>query len=89
MIICAALRIKGTDTVLGGIRHGFIYSFLHDLRPEIGVSSVEEGFLDNNGNFLNRFEAFKEALKCGQLSATTRICKQEAKETELYSEDLW
>lgn len=89
MIICTALRVKGSGAVLGGIRHGFIYSSLHDLRPEIGAASVEEGFLDNDGNFLNRFEAFKEALKCGQLSATTLICKQKSEETELYSEDLW
>lgn len=89
MIICAALKIKDTDTVIGCIRHGFGYSSLHDLDPKIGCSKVIEGFLDNRGNFLDRYEAFIEAQNCGQLSATVIQSKIDNKESELYSEDLY
>lgn len=89
MIICAALRIKGTNTVIGCIRHGNGYSALHDLRPEIHYTEVEEGFLTDKNVFLNRTEAFIRAVNCGQLSATTRHYKGEKNENELYSEDLY
>ena len=89
MIICAALKIKGTDSVIGCIRHGNGYASLHAINPNIGMSQVEEGFLTNKGEFLNRTEAFEHAMNCGQTSATTRQYKRDQHETELYSEDLW
>lgn len=89
MIICAALRIKGTNTVIGCIRHGNGYSALRDLRPGIHCTQVEEGFLTDKNVFLNRTEAFIRAVNCGQLSATTRHYKGEQNENELYSEDLY
>ena len=42
MIICAAIRIKGTNTVIGCIRHSNGYSTLRDLAPNTGLSEVEE-----------------------------------------------
>lgn len=41
-----------------------------------------QGFLDENGNFLDRIEAAEYALSCGQ------ITKLEDP-PELFSEDLW
>lgn len=55
----------------------------------VGMSQVEEGFLTNKGEFLNRTEAFEHAMNCGQTSATTRQYKRDRHETELYSEDLY
>ena len=89
MIICAAIRIKGTNTVIGCIRHSNGYSTLRDLAPNTGLSEVEEGFLTDKGVFLDRTEAFIRAINCGQLSATTRHYKGEKNETDLYSEDLY
>ena len=36
-----------------------------------------------------RYEAFKHAKACGQLSASTRQLKIQEREIELYSEDLY
>ena len=51
---------------------------------EIDKPKTEQGFLTQDGTFLNRYDAMDEAIKCGQLPP-------EAKEkcAELYSEDLW
>lgn len=89
MILCAALRIKGTQTVIGCCRHGDGYSALHDLKPEIGMAQVEEGFLTDKGDFIDRTAALDHAWTIGQLSSTTYMTKHQSRETELYSEDLW
>ena len=89
MIICAAIKDKENGAVFGGIRHGFIYSSMTDAGIPKRFSEVVEGFLDQNGHFYNRKEAFEIALNCGQLSATTRQQKQEKCELELYSEYLY
>ena len=47
---------------------------------EIDKTKTQQGFLDHNGQFLNRLEARKHALMCGQ---TTEL------NGPLYSEDLW
>ncbi len=89
MIVCAAIKDNQTGAVFGGIRHGNIYSAMHDANITRKCSEVTEGFLDSKNNFLNRIEALKEALSCGQLSASTRELKREKFEVELYSEDLY
>ena len=47
---------------------------------ELNKEKTQQGFLDHNGKFLNRLEARKHALMCGQ---TTEL------NGPLYSEDLW
>ena len=89
MIICAALKIKNSLTIIGCCRHGDGYSTLHDLCPKLGINDVEEGFLTSTGVFLSRKEAFYEASKYGQLSATVKQYKSDHGEDELYSEDLY
>ena len=42
----------------------------------------EQGFYDENGNFLNREDARNHALECGQVETTDH-------DKELFSEDLW
>ena len=98
MIICAAVKTTFINhlgeevTVVGsGHRHGNCL----DTMTKCGAPMLkhrwneEQGFMTNVGKFLNRKEAFKHALKCGQLSATTRQFKKERNEDELYSEDLY
>ena len=89
MIICAALKIKGSDTVIGCCRHGDGYSTLHDIKPELGCNDVIEGFITNTGEFLDRIDAYDHAKKCCQVSMTTWEYKHEKGEIELYSEDLY
>ena len=89
MIICAAIKDTRTGAVFGGIRHGFIYSAMHDAGITPPREAAIEGFLDEKNNFYNRYEAYNIAMTNGQLSATTRQHKRDAGERELFSEDLY
>ena len=55
--------------------------------PILSLANIRS--LCKNGHFYNRKEAFKIAINCGQLSASTRQLKREKCELELYSEDLY
>ena len=89
MIICAAIKDTRTGAVFGGIRHGDIYSAMHDAGITPPPEAAVEGFLDEKNNFFDRYEANKLAMTNGQLSATTRQQKRDRGESELYSEDLY
>ena len=89
MIICAAIKDTRTGAVFGGIRHGFIYSAMHDAGITPPHEAAIEGFLDEKNNFYNRYEAYNIAMTNGQLSATTRQYKYDKGERELFSEDLY
>lgn len=82
MIISAA--IKKDDQVYTGHRHHNIIN--RDNHPELPFGFFkkgEQGFVDDKGNFLNREDAAKHALECGQIS------KLKFSATELFSEDLY
>lgn len=87
MILCAAIKYK--DTVIPCHRHCNGYEILHDFNIKADYNVIEEGFITTGGTFLNRGDAFVEAINCGQLSAVVRQYKQEHFESELYSEDLY
>lgn len=95
MIISAAMKIVHDDLPYGELvvpclRHGDGYYIIATLgEHKYGAKYVIEGFIDNKNNFLDREEAYKHALDCGQLSATTREWKRSKGEYELYSEDLY
>lgn len=89
MIICAAIKDTRTGAVFGGIRHGFIYSAMHDAGITPPHEKAIEGFLDEKGNFYDRYEAYDIAMTNGQMSATTRQYKRDTGEKELFSEDLY
>ena len=57
MIICAAIKDTRTGAVFGGIRHGFIYSAMYDAGIAPPHEKAIEGFLDEKGNFYDRYEA--------------------------------
>mgnify|MGYP003451091932 CR=1 FL=1 len=52
---------------------------------EIDKDKTFQGFYDDDGNILDRYDAYDEAERCGQLKPNSDLmfCKQ------LYSEDLW
>lgn len=95
MLICAALlvQVEGLDhtTIVPCRRHGDGFRILEDLgyAPKTKYRIVEQGFINNNGEFLNRKDAFKYAYEIGQLSATTRWYHEDHEHDELYSEDLY
>ena len=89
MIICAAIKDTRTGAVFGGIRHGNIYSAMHDAGITLPREAAIEGFLDEKNNFYNRYVACEIAMSNGQLSATSRQHKRDTGETELFSEDLY
>lgn len=89
MIICAAIKDTRTGAVFGGIRHGSIYSAMHDAGITPPRAAAIEGFLDERGTFYDRYEAYIVAMNNGQMSATTRQHKCDKGEKELYSEDLY
>ena len=94
MIICAAIRIRfvrdntPVDAVIPGLRHADCWELMATLHvPK--EREGEEGFINNKGVFLNRYEAYEHALACGQLSDTTLTAKEEKGERGLFSEDLY
>ena len=89
MIICAAIKDTRTGAVFGGIRHGDIYSAMHDAGITPPKGAAIECLLDEKNNFYNRYEAYNIAMTNGQLSATTRQHKHDTGERELFSEDLY
>lgn len=86
-IVCAACKYK--DYLFLAPRH--FDMVMHNQIKLMGVKSkeykghVEQGFIDQKGNFLNRKEAFRVAAEAGQI-----IEKTGGKDSkELYSEDLY
>ena len=89
MIICAAIKDTRTGAVFGGIRHGYIYSAMHDAGITPPHEKAIEGFLDEKNNFYDRYEAYDIAMTNGQMSDTARHYKLKKGEQELFSEDLY
>lgn len=95
MIVCAALevQVEGLDhkTIIPCWRHGKGFEILKDLgyAPKTKYKVKREGFINHKGEFLDRKEALKHALECGQLSATHRYYQENHNINELYSEDLY
>ena len=93
MIICAAIKVK--DTVICGYRHADCYETLHKLNPQLSREAIStpdavvEGFLASHNDFLDRFDAYTEAIRCGQLSFIVLENKREHNENMLFSEDLY
>ena len=91
MITRAAVKIDywnhntKQEVIIPCHRHCDAFEILHDFGFIKGVDfrEIAQGFLDENGVFLTRIEAFKEAQRCSQISTENTLCK------ELYSEDLW
>ena len=94
MIICAAIKTQmiglNEPTIIPCFRHAHGYKILQDLVSDRRLyGQVVEGFIDNDGHFLDRKEAYKHTIECGQLSKTVRWQKFDHDDKELYSEDLY
>lgn len=100
-IVCAAIRFTPRftpdnikkDIILPCSRHGDGYrNFAHISNMLTGNYkpfdwNKEEGFIDETGNFYTREKTFE--LVKNSLPASLIYFKEQRKETELYSEDLY
>ncbi len=83
MIKEAAIRLGGADgQVYTGRRHSDVIRSLAIEGFHLPIQG-EQGFVTMEGEFLDREEAAKVALQCGQ------ITKLRFSNTELFSEDLY
>lgn len=96
MIQASAIKFHidttNSDVVLCGLRHSDIFKQLKHLgfKPNDGYKVIEQGFITDKGEFLNRVDAFSHAFKCKQLTfATIKSRTGKDGERELFSEDLW
>lgn len=96
MILCAAVNITFVNSknevnrlTVCGRRHGDCYQIIRQLDNKHTQWS-EEGFITHDGKFLDREEAYKYALECGQINQHTKWYREDNNyEEELYSEDLY
>ncbi|MFM0503942.1 hypothetical protein [Paraburkholderia caffeinilytica] len=82
-IVCAANKKCFTGEIVLGIRHWD--AFMHKLDTE--GDPVEQGFIDNRGNFLSRIDAWKVAEAAGQI--IRRVGGDDTNGGTLYSENLY
>lgn len=89
-IVCAANRIGGK--VYLGVRHYDEHMRVsmkeNDVNLFLDVGyKMEQGFIDNKGNFLSRTEAWKVAEREGQI--VRRVGGDDVDGGTLYSENLY
>lgn len=90
MIVSAAVKIidyrqDGKEIIIPCHRHHDAFYILKEFgyAPRKEYKEIEQGFLDEHDNFLNRVDAWFEAYNCNQLKEIEENCHT------LYSEDLW
>lgn len=86
MVAKAAVKIydykQEKEIVIPCHRHCDAYYILSEFGYTWNYyDKLEEGFLDEDDNFLSRITAAKEAIRCQQVALDFK--------GELYSEDLW
>lgn len=89
MIVKAAVKIydkrQDKEIIIPCHRHCDAFYILKefDYKKTDDYEELEQGFLDEHDNFLNRVDAWHEAYKYRQIKMIDPSCHQ------LYSEDLW
>ena len=88
MIVQAACRVSipniSSYQIIPLYRHGDIGKIFAAFGYKPGECKIlEQGFIDSRGNFYNRKEALKEAMRCDQLFV------EPIQHGELFSENLY
>ena len=89
MIIASAIKFlidaTNKEVVLCGLRHGDMYKQLAGLgfKPHEGYKELEQGFITDKNEFLNREDAYHHAVECNQIE------RKNSDKWPLFSEDLW
>ena len=87
MIISSAVKIIPIDSdsdypiIVTGLRHADCYEKIHNMKIDYDHNQVQEGFMTEDNQFLDRIKAKKVALHWGQI--------EEDGCPALYSEDIW
>ena len=94
MLVASAVKIEmkstGKKVVLCGVRHGDCFKQMQDLGlPRGSYKELEQGFVTNHNQFMNRVDALVYAIQIGQASADVADQFGKNKKQILFSEDLW
>ena len=95
MIVCAAIKITNDlnddeSIMICGLRHGDCFKMIKHLEERWKRKrGVIQGFMNHKGEFLDRLEAYKHAIECGQINAHCVWAREDGMPEELYSEDLY
>ena len=82
-------NMAGTEIIICGHRHHNCLATIAQLNSNwVGAKKVD-GFINHKGEFLDRKEAYRHAVECGQLSAVVRHKARREGDMQLYSEDLY
>lgn len=89
-VVCAAIKgysVARGEILITGARH--FDQIMHRIIEQLGLSGLpntwEQGFIDEQGKFMTREEAFEVATAAGQICHKTG--NPDSK--ELFSEDLY
>ena len=91
LITHAAVKIydmrQDKEIVIPCHRHADAFAILKEFgyKRNVDFKEIGQGFLDRDGNFLNRVQARSEAIIHDQY----KPCYPDMNFMELYSEDLW
>lgn len=89
-IISAAIKFNGLIiSKPAPARHPDIIKAVSDINKKIKVKPSDQGFIDANGKFQNRKDAYFIACMANQLLVEPSSFFGEGEDRELFSEDLW
>lgn len=98
-LVSAAIKFKpkGCDyfQIMCGKRHCNVLEMMYNLRIEYEKATAVQGFLTEDDQFLDRYDAALAAYYSGQLSPDTELWQKMASEETsmnahpLFSEDVW
>lgn len=83
-VVCAANRSQVTGRIILGVRHWDSFMAQEIKRSDAGSDSYEQGFIDQQGEFMTREEAWEVATAAGQI-----VRRVGGDEGRLYSENLY
>lgn len=98
-LVAAAIKFKpkGCDyfQIMCGKRHCNVLEMMYKLHIEYEKLTAVQGFLTEDDQFVDRYDAARMAYYSGQLSPDTELWQKMAKDEDmiyshpLFSEDIW
>lgn len=98
-IVAAAIKFKPLDSeyyqIMCGKRHCNVLELMYKHGLDYHKVGAIQGFLTEDDQFLDRYDAARMAYYSGQLSPDTELWQKMAKDEDmiyahpLFSEDLW
>jgi len=82
MIVCAAVKIE--ERIYRGLRHCDAFKAAIKAGEIAPITLESEGFIDDQGIFLSRREAWDHAVKCGQIKPAENGHTHPLRSNDLY-----